>query len=132
MVGLPDVPMRIVLNPVAAAGTPAVQATATGAGAVSEAETRREKMRRVREAVEPYSFMQSGFMQQQWEIIRRARGDQARDASPLFEPLPELLLEESDSEPEPAESSKKNEPSPPPSRADPDPSKSTPRTDEPG
>jgi len=92
--GLPDIPMRILLSPIGLIG-PGLERTATaGANAVSTAESRKEAMSRVRNAVEPYSYMKSGYMQRQWSLIR---GELGEDEAP-FEPLPEDLLLDDDTE----------------------------------
>lgn len=92
LVGLPDIPMRFLLSPVrlapAAARTPA-----WAVGSVSEVDDRREGIRRVRDAVEPYAFVRSAFMQRKWELIQRARATD-EDVDPPFDPIPEWLLEE--------------------------------------
>ncbi|RMH25820.1 MAG: VacJ family lipoprotein [Planctomycetota bacterium] len=109
--GLPDIPMRLVLSPVGLIG-PGLERTATaGVNAVSTAESRREAMRRVREAVAPYEFMKSGYMQRQWSLIS------GEDESAPFEPLPEDLLED-DADTEPS--------------ADPEPDSAPPEQAEPG
>ena len=88
---LPDIPMRIVLSPVGIIGPGIEQVTAIGVGAVSEVEARRENLRRVREAVDPYSYVKSGYMQQQMEMIRRGRGE-GEDLP--FDELPDDIFED--------------------------------------
>lgn len=90
---LPDIPMRILLNPIGIIGPGIEQTTAVAAGAVSGLESRREKMRRVREAVDPYSFVKSGYMQMQWEMIQRKMDD---DDAPPFEELPDDIFDDDD------------------------------------
>lgn len=95
--GLPDIPMRILLSPVGILG-PGIERTATfGVGAVSDAESRRDAVKRIRESIEPYAFVKSGYMQKQWEMIQTKKRD--GDDS-VFDDLPDDIFDDENKDPE--------------------------------
>ncbi len=88
---LPGIPLRIVLSPIGVLGPGIERAVTTGVSAVNQAETRRDRIKRVREAIEPYSYVKSAYTQKQWEMIDKEVGEEEAD---VFDELPEDLFEE--------------------------------------
>ncbi len=107
--GLPDIPMRIILSPVGILGSGLERTATLGVGAVSEAESRRDSVRRVREAIEPYSFVKSGYMQKQWEIIQSIKRD---GDDTVFDELPDDIFDDENDQPNTPESPPSPDPRP--------------------
>jgi phospholipid-binding lipoprotein MlaA len=101
---LPDIPIRILLSPVTYLDS-FVRTSATGMGALSEAsdEDRSTALDRVRNAVEPYEYLRSGYLQHQEELIRQRRKHGADDDIFPFEDLPtdDTMDDEMTPEPDP-------------------------------
>lgn len=92
--GLPDIPVRILLSPITYLDPGAVRVAAGGAGAVDGASSRQDQIRRVREAIDPYEYVHSAYLQKQEDLIRtqRAKRHDEDEVFP-FEELPENLDE---------------------------------------
>jgi len=84
---LPDIPMRLVTNPVFYLDAGLTQTILSGAGAVDRAAAESDNLERVNEAISPYAFVREGYLARQMQLIRGGE-----DASAPFEPLPPELV----------------------------------------
>ena len=91
--GLPDIPVRILLSPITYLDPATVRVAAGGGRAVNKASTRQDNIRRVREAVDPYEYVHSAYLQKQEDLIRRWKNKKDQNDAYPFEDLPEDLDE---------------------------------------
>lgn len=100
---VPDIPIRILLSPVTYFDS-FVRTSASGMGALSDAsdDDRSTALERVRNAVEPYEYLRSGYLQHQKEMIRQRRKHSADEDVFPFEDLPtDMMDDEMPLEPDP-------------------------------
>jgi len=82
---LPDIPFRLVTNPVFYLDAGTTQAALSGVGALDSAAEREPGIRRVEAATNPYIFMRRGYVERQRSLIH------PEDTTAPFAPLPEEL-----------------------------------------
>jgi len=87
---LPDVPLRLLANPVLFLGFEDARAPVGALAAVDALANTRSERRRLREAMSPYAFLRNGYYQRQRSLLLKG----SIDDSPLFDPLPLEDLEE--------------------------------------
>jgi phospholipid-binding lipoprotein MlaA len=83
---VPDVPMRLVTNPIFYLDAGLTQTALSGTGALSKAAEEAESLDEVEAAVSPYAFVREAWLARQMRIIREG------EAEAPFEPLPPELL----------------------------------------
>jgi phospholipid-binding lipoprotein MlaA len=82
----PDIPMRLVTNPVFYLDAGLTRAILSGAGAVDRAAAESDNLQRVEEAISPYALVREGYLARQMQLIGTA------DANAPLPPLPPELI----------------------------------------
>jgi len=91
---LPDIPLRILTNPVFYLDGGILQIALSGSGAMDRAAAHRDGIRRVKEAASPYVFLRESYWQRQQALIR----DTEDETFEVFDALPADLDEAADPE----------------------------------